>query len=228
MDNWQIIVEIALGAMIIGGVAINAKRGFAKTFLNGLKSLLVIILALTFTPMLSNVCSEYLVSGWFENTITPTFVETAEQAGEYFTFENICEGMPEEERQVLAMVDPDGSLQNYEGNGVELATELGTRLENFVSNIVSYVITYIALSIVLSILLSILVNFVAKKFEIPVIKTLNHVIGGIWGLIVAYIETSFLVSIVTLFMSEAMINGTIITKFLYEYGLFSFLPEMIL
>lgn len=228
MTKWQIILEAAVVAFIVITLIINAKRGFLKTFLKTVKSIAIILLAALLTPLLVGTVSDALVEDWFKDTITPKFVETAEQAGENFNMETLSANMPDVAKNVFEMLDKDQGLTNFEGNAVEFAKELGGRIEGLITNIVSYIITYIGLSIVLWIVLSIVFKILEKVVELPVLNKVDHILGLAWGFVSAYIETSLILAVLPLFTGVELIEGTYVTRFIYEHGLFSSLLEMIL
>ena len=226
MDKWQILLEVAVIAVIVITLIINTKRGLIKNLFNSLKSIAVFLVAAILTPILAGYCSEYLVKDWFVDTITPQFIETAEQAGENFNMGVILENMPEEAKGVFEMINKDNFLDAF--SGTELAYKLGERIEGFIINIVSYVITYIALYIVLSILLTIIFKILEKLVKLPVLKQADHILGFVWGGLTAYIEVSLVLAILPLFTGVELIEGTVVSRFIYEYGLFSSLLESIL
>lgn len=226
MNQWQIILEVAVIGFILVTLIINTKRGLVKNLFKSIKSIAVLIIAALLTPMLVGYCSEYLVNDWFVDTITPSFVETAEQAGENFNMEVLSENMPDEAKGVFEMINKDNFLDAF--SGTELAYKLGERIEGFIINIVSYVITYIALYIVLSILLTIIFKILEKLVKLPVLKQADHILGFVWGVLSAYIETSLILAVLPLFTGVELIEGTFVSRFIYENGLFSALLESIL
>lgn len=226
--NWQLILDIAIVALALIIIIKNAKDGFVKTFLQNLKGIIVILLALALTPLTVDIARDNFVTGWFEGTITTPFVEAAEQAGENFNYDIIYENLPESAYGVISMIDVDGALSSFEKGGVEFAQEFGTRLETLVINIVSNVITYVALMIVLSIVLTILFKIIEKFVKLPVLKQGDHILGFIWGIVSAYVEISVLMAIIPLLTGIEFIEGTYVARFIYENGLFSSLIEAIL
>ena len=226
--NWQIILDIAIVAFILVTIIKNAKNGFIKIFLQSLKSLAIFLLALVLTPMLVSVAKDNFVNGWFEGTITTPFVETAEQAGENFNMETIMSNLPEEAKPVMSMIDVDGLMTSFEGNGVELAKELGGRIEGLIINIVANVITFVAIYIVLFIVLSIVFKIIEKSVKLPILKQGDHILGFLWGVVSAYVSTSLLLAIIPLIFGGEFLEETYISRYLYEYGLFTFLLNKIL
>ena len=226
--NWQIVLDVAIVAFILITVIKNAKNGFIKIFLQSLKSLAIFLLALVLTPMLVSVAKDNFVNGWFEGTITTPFVETAEQAGENFNMETIMSNLPEEAKPVMSMIDVDGLMTSFEGNGVELAKELGGRIEGLIINIVANVITFVAIYIVLFIVLSIVFKIIEKSVKLPILKQGDHILGFLWGVVSAYISTSLLLAIIPLIFGGEFLEGTYVSRYLYEYGLFTFLLNKIL
>lgn len=226
--NWQIVLDVAIVAFILITVIKNAKNGFIKIFLQSLKSLAIFLLALVLTPMLVSVAKDNFVNGWFEGTITTPFVETAEQAGENFNMETIMSNLPEEAKPVMSMIDVDGLMTSFEGNGVELAKELGGRIEGLIINIVANVITFVAIYIVLFIVLSIVFKIIEKSVKLPILKQGDHILGFLWGVVSAYVSTSLLLAIIPLIFGGEFLEGTYVSRYLYEYGLFTFLLNKIL
>ena len=225
MGTWQMVLEILVAVYMASVIILNTKKGFAKTFLEGLKSIAIILLATLLTPLFSGMCSDYLVSGWFEGTITPSFVETAEQAGDNFNIETIMESLPAETKDVMAVIDVETLADDL--SGVELANELGGRLEGFITGIVSYIITYIVISILLTIIISIAFKAIEKVVEIPVLKNLNRLLGFAWGIISAYIQMSVIMFFISMFMGSEFLEGTYISGFIYEYGLLSMFNNLV-
>lgn len=227
MSVWQILLEVLLLAYVAYVIFTNAKNGLVKTFLNGLKSIVVILFAAILTPFFSRLLGEFFVAGWFENTITPQFVEAAKRGGENFNMEAIMSQLPDAAKGVMSMIN-DGSLSNFEGNGVELAYELGNKLEGLIINIVSYIMTYSLLSILLFVLVTILFKVLEKIVQIPILDQSNHILGCVWGVVTAYIQVSFIVFILPFLTGIEFIQGTYFSRFMYEFGLFSFFNNMIL
>ena len=225
--NWQLILDIVIVAVTLATIIKNTKNGFVKTFLKSLKGIVAILLALALTPLTVSIARDNLVSDWFEGTITTPIVEAAEQGADNFNYETLYEALPESARGVFSMINADEALSSFEGSGVEFAQELGKRLEDLVINIVSNIITYIILLLILTIILTIVFKIIEKFAKLPVLKQGDHILGFVWGLVSAYVEVSVLLAIVSLLGAE-FIEGTYITKYIYEYGLFSSLIKNIL
>ncbi len=228
MYNWDIIIDVLIVVLIIFTIITNAKKGFIKTALNAIKGILVLLLALALTPMTSDIAKDNFVNGWFEGTITTPFVETALEAGENFNFETISENLPDVADGVISLIDVDGALSQFEGTGVDFAMEFGGRLEGLVINVVSNIITYVFWWIILSIVLTIIVKLLEKTVELPVLKQGDHILGGIWGVVSAYVEISLCVVVLAFFGGFEFIENTVVARFFYENGLFSTLFNTIL
>lgn len=228
MTKWQIILDVVIVLFILITIIINTKKGFFKTLLKSIKSLAVMILAIVLTPMLVGVIKDNIVQGWFDGRISQPFIKAAEKAGNNFNMEVISSSLPKEAKMVMSFIDVEESLNSFEGSGVELAQEFGGKLEGVLSDVVSYLITYIGLSIVLFIVLTVVFKLLEKIVEIPIFKKGDRILGFIWGVISSYVETSVLLAIIPFVAGDGFIAGTYVSRFIYEYGLFSFLLDKIL
>lgn len=227
-NKWTMIFEIVIIVLMAATIFKNAKNGFVKTLLVNLKGLAAILLALALTPVFVGIVKDNFVNDWFEGTITTPFVETAMEAGDNFNFDTIYDSLPETAHGLISMIDKDGGLSSFKGTGVEFAMEFGGRLEGLLINIVANVITYVALWLILLIILSIVLKIIEKSIKIPALEKGDHILGFVWGTISAYIEGSVMVAVVSLLSGPEFFAGTFVSKFLYEYGLFSSLIERFL
>jgi uncharacterized membrane protein required for colicin V production len=220
--NWKIILDIAVVAFILVTVITCTVKGFIKTFLKSMKSIIVILLTALLAPSLVGVCQENMVAPFMEGKISTAIVEKIGDVGESFDASMIEEQLPPIVKNILQMADFDDAIFNTDATGMAAIVDISNGIEEVIMRVTSYAIAYLAVFIVISILLAISSKLLEKLGELPMIKTANKILGFVWGAISAYVEMSFIVAILPLFTGVDFIMQTAVAKWIYENGLFSF------
>ena len=95
-------------------------------------------------------------------------------------------------------------------------------LTRMIANILIFLMVYVILSVVFSI--------VNKIFKLPIIGTLNRFLGFLFGLLCAYIQTSFFVSVLSVIVYMSENASEIANSFMYrlfsEYGAFALVEKI--
>ena len=220
--DWKIILDIAVVAFILVTVITCTVKGFIKTFFKSMKSVIVILLTALIAPSLVGVCQQNIVAPFMEGKISTAIVEKIGDVGESFDASMIEEQLPPIAKNILQMADFDDAIFNTDATGMTAIVDISNGIEEVIMRVTSYAITYVAIFIVISILLAIASKLLEKLGELPLIKTANKILGFVWGAVSAYIEMSFIVALLPLFTGVEFIEQTVVAKWIYENGLFSF------
>ena len=218
----QILFDILMVLIIAAYVFWSVKRGFVKSFLKSTKLIFVIIVTLLIGSLVVSVCQTAFVSGMFEGKISEKLVAQAEQSDGELTFETIKDGIPDIVENIVPMDEIEKDYAMLSGDKTEIANQVGEKIEGVLTVIVSNVIGYILAFVISFIICTVAIWLIGKFFEIPGLKWLNRLAGVLWGLASAYLTTSFVSCIVALIFGNGFIAETVITKFIYNIGLFSF------
>ena len=220
--DWKIILDIAVVAFILITVITCTVKGFIKTFFKSMKSVIVILLTALIAPSLVGVCQQNIVAPFMEGKISTAIVEQVGDVGENFDASLIEEQLPSTVKNILQMANFDDAIFNTNATGMTAIVDISNGIEEVIMRVTSYAITYVAIFIVISILLAIASKLLEKLGELPLIKTANKILGFVWGAVSAYIEMSFIVALLPLLKGVEFIEQTVVAKWIYENGLFSF------
>ena len=244
--EWNIILDVALVAIILLTLLINTKRGFFKVLLKAIRTIAVIVLAIILTPMLSGVVADAFVNDMVDGQITAAMLEGVVSGSDVSLDQEISipeaiqgagsleemipEGveLPIDVNTLLGMIDTDGAIVAYQGTLGGLVNMLGDRLESLASLVVSSAITYLGLSLILFIIFSIVIRLISKKLEtVSILGKIDHVLGFVWGLVVSYFWVS-LITFAVPFIDPSIMEGTMVAGFLSKISVFTLVLEPII
>lgn len=227
-------IVIALICLII--IIRNAARGFIKSFVTLMKSVLAIFLAYLFNAPLARGLSgwffEDLSHGWVRDLMLSTdkgdgryaLYEIFDGIPEWFTKITVSHGI-EEEKVTYYFVKENLASQ-------EIIEEFALPLGNALSMLISTIIAFIALFIAIEIILFFIGKLLDKVGKLPVLRTVNIILGAVVGVIVAVI-VAWLISTAILYVfsfgsnyypeifEHTIIEKTIIVEFFEEHNLFN-------
>lgn len=222
MDSLQIIVDVIMALVFALMVFLGIKRGFVKSFFKSTKIFFVIIVTILIGSLVVSLCQNLFVNGMFEGKISSILVEKAQESGESFDFASIKDGIPAILRNIVPMDELEQHFSTLSGSSVDVARAMGEKIEALVIDVVSNVIGYILAFVISFILCTIVIFIIEKIWELPVLGWINTLGGVIWGLASAYLTTSILALAVAFIFGDSFVDGTVLTKILYNIGLFSF------
>ncbi len=173
------MLDILLIAILISGFLIGKKIGFLKTVYVFISFFASFIAVKFFTPLLMPVLIK-----------TTYYKDMVLKFSEYLNLEEAVNDIAVTgQNQVIAetpILEPfmDKLIEN---NNIDIYEMLGVeKFTDYLSNMVAYAITFIGASIVIFILSSLaltIVGFILKVFsKLPIISTINGLIGGLIGL----------------------------------------------
>ncbi len=241
----NIILDLALVAIMVLSIVISAKKGFFKTLLSGSAFVIALLLTVALVAPVRNMLAQSVIydttkdsiSAWISDTVMNSLPDgdiTAEQLREYTVeHEDLCElinslGM---DTKVLT----DGMGQNYK-DGVKTAVD---RFADDVAAKVAMAAVGLIAAVVLFLILFIGVKLLAKFMsavikKIPVLRTADGLLGAVLGLVFGILRIFAFVSVMHLMIpvmqtsQSAFISGvvpadTLIFGFFYNINLFAFL-----
>ena len=222
MEILKIIIDIIIVMICVFSVFLGIRRGFVKSFFKSTKLLLVILVTMIIGSLVVSLCANSFVGGMIEGKISDKLVLRAEQSGAEFNFEMLEESIPEVVKNIVPMQEIEQHFVASSGNNVEVARSTGEKIEEVLIAIASNVIGYILAFIIAFIICSFAIWLIEKFFEFPVLNWVNHLAGVFWGIASAYLVSSFIACVVALILGNEFVNGTLITRIIYNIGLFSF------
>ena len=233
----QYLLDILVIVLAIAGVAIGIHQGFFKLFFARFKRLtsafFALLIAKPFARLLTaNWLSEKL-SNWVFNLSKLTELEPAESA------EALLASVPWFIRFMADSLGYDLTVAANEafqsGNGMyhTIITDLTYPLASLISFIICSAILYFIIRGVIKLL----VHFADGIFDLPVISTINKVIGAVFGVFVNFIILWIIckilggiTSIDAVANSSALANfdiqNTFIAKYVYNFNPIAFLLSL--
>ena len=227
-------IGIALICLII--IIRNAARGFLKSFITLMKSVLAIFLAYLFNAPLARG-----LSGWFFEDLSYGWVRdlmlsTDKGDGGYALYE-IFDGIPEWFTKITVTHGIDEEKVTYYFVEENLATqeiidEFASPLGNALSMLISTVIAFISLFIIIEIVLFFVGKLLDKVGKLPIFRTVNIILGALVGVVVAVV-IAWLISTAILYVFDfgsnyypdifdhSIIEKTVIVEFFEEHNLFT-------
>ena len=182
MNIIDIVILVILGLSVIHGFY----RGFVSTLLSVACCLLSIFLAFTFGPKVSE-----MVSGNPNITSTlATYTDAVARVGDYSLASTPAEQAGEDVIQkVLNSVSLPQSISALLENNLRSRSFFSsglTTVNQYVSNTVVAaainILSYIACFIAAYLVLSVIVSLIRHVFELPILKQLDWLAGGVFGL----------------------------------------------
>ncbi len=198
MNSFNIfdIVLVVLAAVII---FVCGKRGFIKNVIRAARLILSIVAANLLGPKVAGWFVQNVFGSAIYNGVYGTLNGIYQDAAASLNVESAMEAVP----AFLRTAEMEAALANATGSGEELvasmAQSIATPITNLVSNIVGYALVFVAAIILLGIAAKILDGVVSA---LPIVGTLNTVLGIIWGVLVAGIVLLAVSSVIKVFFAN--------------------------
>lgn len=215
------IIIIAIFALLF---MIDFKRGIAITILN--------IAGVALTGFLAYHISAFLASWVYTAFVQQTLITNLQQMidtqGINAAIANSFSALPDWAMGMmgffLSLFGTDASIYT---NDFQIPNQTATTVSVSVEQLIQPIITGIfqmvigaVISIIVFILIKLLVNKLAKVFKIPVVKQVNQLLGGVFGLVEAAILVFFAVNIysgVLEFSNPEMLNSPMISGAVFKF-----------
>lgn len=228
--------DIVLALICVVTVTRNAARGFIKSFVVMMKSVLAVFLAYLFDAPVARGISSWIFQDLARGWVRDLMVSTAQEGGGYALFK-IFDGIPEWFTTVTVSQGIDQETVKYYFVDKNLATEavvdeLSKPLGDALSMLISMVVAFVVLFIAIEILLVFVGKLLYKLGDIPIWRGVNVILGALMGGIISSVIVWLLsMGIIWVFefganyypdiFTNEIIENTVIVEFFGEYNLFT-------
>ncbi len=202
----NIFCDVFLLLIIILFAWIGKKRGFLLTFFDFFRHVISFVSAFLFAKPISNfLCNRFfcpLISSYFSKKMM-AFVST-----ESFELEEFIEKFSGYFALLsLSIEDFTESLQEQGAMVVEQIIEkLAKTLAMPIANTISYVFAFLAIFVIVSLSATFLIKVLNVVAKLPVLRfsneTLGLIMGILWGILLTYVFSEFLVSFAPLLQNS--------------------------
>lgn len=196
------IVDIILIAVLLIAVAVSAKKGIVQTILQIAALMLTLVLAAQAAAPTAKMLYSSFMAERIETKIEDT-LSSGEAATNAKKAAALTESLPGFAQSYLARngVDTNALAQEI-ASGQAAADTAAYLTDTFAKPICETALTgvlFLLVSFVLGGLLQLLANAISKVFKLPIIKTANAALGGVFGLlkgaVLVYLAVALLVYI---------------------------------
>ena len=232
----SLVLDIILAAAAIAIVIGCVSRGFLKSVISLVSTVVAFIVAWIFTPKLSAFLSEKVFSGAIGSSVENTLNGLMPKNGDGFNISKLLEDSPEDLNRLLRIFGTTSEklAQDY-GSSTAADGETVRRMADTISEPIvgaaSGVTAFIALFVGTLILLAILSAVLGLFVRLPVIKGTDKVLGFVLGMVLAAIIVIVLAKIFPMAVTalepvnpdlfgKSVIDGTVLVKPLSEIDLF--------
>lgn len=186
----NIILDVLLVGILIGGGAVGIVRGFIKILAKPLKPILAIVIAMSICGAVSSAIVEPIISEPVSNQISGFLYENCKE----LTPDNLEEELPTLIKIAAATAGVDIGEIVKDGEDVikSVVDSLITPVVSIISTIVAFVLVYIAARLLVSLAFWV-INAV---FNAGVFGVLNKMLGFVTSLLMAVFVSWALVSLV--------------------------------
>lgn len=201
------IADIIIILIVVLFLLLGIRRGAAKTLLN----LAAVGASAVLSHFLASRIAEAVYNGFFKQTVISNLENVITQKGEQFATQNSIDALPDQLKGLTSFftgifgVTPE-DIQGRLVPSSDVTGEIARAIEEPLAQLCICVLTVlftIILFIVLMIVFKLLIRLALGFFEIPVIRQVNKILGGVLGTVEGLIFVVFLVNILYLILSYA-------------------------
>lgn len=194
----NIIVDLVVAAILVIGIVTGAKKGFVKT----IAGFLIVVLSIFGARILSSLVTDPITS---------------------FVFPMVEEKISEKIGNNI--IDPSGieivdrAVEEASGGVTSILT---VTTEAFVRSIV-HAIAFLLCFIIVSLILRLLVDVVDKVFDLPLLKSVNGLLGAVFGLlqvVIILFLVPYLARQLGIGLFDRMSEGTLLLSFFVNNSIF--------
>lgn len=220
----QYILDIIFGVILLITVIQCAKRGLFKTVMRFARVILAAIFAYLFGSRVAVFLSDGFLGKRIDSAVYNKVEGIYQKATESFDAQKILSAFP----RFLLPESMREQIANMEESGEELVVSasetLSDALTKIVSNISGYILVFIA-SLILLAILTMIISAIFNRLEI--LGRMDHFLGAVFGLGVAWVILTILSSLLKFFFSGTdFYTQSHAVKFLAEMPVTKFLKFM--
>lgn len=228
MNIIDIVVLVILGVSMVYGLY----KGFVHSLLSLACGLISLLLAFSFSPKLA----AYLSGSAGVSSTLATYTDAVARVGDYSLASSSVEFLSDDTiNQILANVNlPDEietvlekNLQNrsFQNSGL---TTVNDYVSNTIVSIAVNVLCFIVCYAVAYLLLSLVVNLIHHVFRLPLLKQLDWLAGGVFGLLrgavllyIIFLALPLINTIISLEALDTLIAESTLAPIFQSGGLFA-------
>lgn len=224
------ILDILLLAFFLLFLIIGIKRGAARTLLN----LTGMVLASFLSSSLGSMLAKWIYENGFKQGILDSFSGALEKSGAADAVQTVLDSLPPQLTGFLSVfgVNKESLINDSQSAMNNASKSAAEAVEGVIGSAVTSVISFfviILLFFLLLILFKMLIRLVVHAFELPVLRQLNGILGGILGAAEGVIFLFLLIMLIQLLMpvvslpwlTPELIEQSNLFKFLYHLDIFS-------
>ncbi len=182
----SLVLDIILVAIFAVFVLSAAKKGFVKTLLELVASILAIVLAYQFSPLVAQGAYDAVVKENLITTIEEQIDEKFDASTASKKAEVTLDAIPEfmvsiAESAGVDFNDIKSKISSEKFSSENIATELVEKVAEPIVIGALTALSFMILAIILLLVLKFLANLISKLFNIPIIGTANKLLGALLG-----------------------------------------------
>ena len=232
--------DIVIGLICVITVLRNAARGFIKSLVIMMKSVLAIFLAYLFNAPLARGISAWIFQDLSRGWVNDLMISTAQEDGRYALYQ-IFDGIPDWFTRVTVSqgIDQETVQKYFVENNLasdKIVQELTPPLGDALSMLISTVIAFIVIFIVIEIILVFVGKLLYRLGDLPIWRGINIILGALMGAVISAV-IAWLISKGIIFVFEfganyypdvftdEIIENTVIVEFFGEHNIFTMVAE---
>ena len=236
----SLIFDIVLAFICTVTVIRNAARGFIKSFVIMMKSVVAIFLAYLFNAPLARGISAWIFEDLSRGWVKDLMLSTKQDSGGYALYQ-IFDGIPDWFTKVSVSQGIEKDVVQHYFVDHNLATdavveELSSPLGNALSMLISTVIAFVLIFVVVEIILVFVGKLLYRLGDLPIWKSVNIVLGALMGGVISF-AICWLLSISVIFVfdfganyypdifSKTIIDDTVLVEFFGNNNIFKMIGE---
>lgn len=209
----NILLDLIIIAIAGITIWIAAKRGFVKTFISAVSSLLALVVVMLFTAPLANALAETSIASSVRRN-TAVFLDELIQNSEASNSLTLVQDQSGELYTVLESVGIDlGEFSDWlEKSTDQTETAFRESLVEYISGPVATLVMRALAMLILylgaSLLLKIAGSLLSGVIEhLPVIREANHMLGLVLGIVLATVRVFIFCAIVSILINTSSLTG---------------------
>ena len=218
------IANIVIIAIVVLFAVIGVMRGFARTLANFAGILITAVVS----SYLADFLSQFIYDTFLKETVISNLQQIIQQNGIDYAVSNCFDAVPQWIMGIVSVVvglfgttarELQGNLSVSEELSATAAQSIETTIQPVVTTIFSALLMLV-LFIILMIIVKKLLRLILKVFDIPVIKQINQLLGGLFGIAEGCVIVLIAVNIfyaVMIIADNSMINNEMITGSLFDF-----------
>ena len=222
-----ILLDVGFGIILVLCVIFGYRRGFFKSFAGFIGAVAAMLLAWTFAGLLANGLYQWVFRGMLVNSISDAIAQSGmsslpEQAG---TVTAILPGFLSSilSRRGITGEQIQQALQSAGGNAAEKTADLISPAIIWLLQLSLTIILFCVLLIVVRFL----VNAIGKVLHFPVLRQLNGIMGGVFGILKGIVYLFLACVVLQLIMAvignsvvpmQQMLDQSYVYQFLFGYN----------